>query len=302
MKDLEFGKKVRVLRESKNLTREDFCEDESELTVRQLSRIESGASKPTLTKMQFIANRLEIGLSQLMPDFIEIPHEYQNLKYTILRTPTYGNQELLNQKDEYLNKIYDNYYDDLPEEEKIVIDTMRSMTDVYSERNAQFGRHILDDYFYQVSKKSFYTVNDLVILQLYFLGLGEVANGYSFDREDFDHIVKTLLELVDNFELDALFVLRDVLLSTVSIGRKFDCNEWSINIFDKLNEMMARVHDFQKKPILNMLMWQHYLFIERDERQAENMYQEAILFATTTGQGYLVGKLKEQWLDDKEGK
>lgn len=102
--------------------------------------------------------------------------------------------------------------------------------------------------------------------------------------------------------MDALFVLRDVLLSTVSIGRKFDCNEWSINIFDKLNEMMARVHDFQKKPILNMLMWQHYLFIERDERQAENMYQEAILFATTTGQGYLVSKLKEQWLDDKEGK
>ena len=35
----ELGEKIRKLREEKNLTREVFCNDESELTIRQLARI-----------------------------------------------------------------------------------------------------------------------------------------------------------------------------------------------------------------------------------------------------------------------
>lgn len=51
-----FGSKVRNLRVTRNITREDFCGDETELSVRQLARIESGQSIPNLTKAHYIAN------------------------------------------------------------------------------------------------------------------------------------------------------------------------------------------------------------------------------------------------------
>lgn len=38
------GQKIKEIRIEKGISRPDFCGDEQELTVRQLSRIESGAS------------------------------------------------------------------------------------------------------------------------------------------------------------------------------------------------------------------------------------------------------------------
>lgn len=301
MKEMEFGEKVRAFRESRSLTREEFCGDESELTVRQLMRIESGVSKPTLAKIQFIAKRLGMTLFELMPDFIHLPVEYQNLKYKILRTPTYGDPELLEKKEGHLTTIYDLYYDDLPEEEKIVMDTISSMNDVYIEADAQFAQYILNDYFHQVMQKKTYGVNDLLILHLYFLSLGNVANVYRFNRDEFDAIIECLLEQKEKFISDVLFVFRDVLLLAVNIGRRFECHAWSMTIFDALDELMCRFQDFQKKPILNMLMWKHYLEVEDDRARAEELYQEAILFAKMTKQGYLVLKLQEEWQTDVEG-
>lgn len=301
MKEMEFGEKVRAFRASRSLTREEFCGDESELTVRQLMRIESGVSKPTLAKIQFIAKRLGMTLFELMPDFIHLPVEYQNLKYKILRTPTYGDPELLEKKEGHLTTIYDLYYDDLPEEEKIVMDTISSMNDVYIEADAQFAQYILNDYFHQVMQKKTYGVNDLLILHLYFLSLGNVANVYRFNRDEFDAIIECLLEQKEKFISDVLFVFRDVLLLAVNIGRRFECHAWSMTIFDALDELMCRFQDFQKKPILNMLMWKHYLEVEDDRARAEELYQEAILFAKMTKQGYLVLKLQEEWQADVEG-
>lgn len=42
MSNLEIGKRIRTLRTEKGLSREAFCGDEKELTVRQLGRIETG--------------------------------------------------------------------------------------------------------------------------------------------------------------------------------------------------------------------------------------------------------------------
>lgn len=54
MRDIksEIGKKLRRLREEKGMTREVLCNDESELTVRQLVRIEKGESLPSLKKIR----------------------------------------------------------------------------------------------------------------------------------------------------------------------------------------------------------------------------------------------------------
>ena len=89
MNDKEFGQRVRQLREQINLTREQFCGDEVELSVRQLIRIETGSSKPTLSKIQYIATRLGMTLYELMPDYVKLPDRYSKLKFEVLRTPTY---------------------------------------------------------------------------------------------------------------------------------------------------------------------------------------------------------------------
>ena len=47
----EVGKRIRMLREMKHITRETLCDDETEITVRQLARIESGQSSPSLSKV-----------------------------------------------------------------------------------------------------------------------------------------------------------------------------------------------------------------------------------------------------------
>lgn len=52
-----FGGKVKVLRLEKRISREDLCGDESELSVRQLARIELGQSIPSLSKVIFITKK-----------------------------------------------------------------------------------------------------------------------------------------------------------------------------------------------------------------------------------------------------
>ena len=136
MDNKEFGLKIRTLREEKGITREDFCGDETELSVRQLARIESGESKPTLTKITFIAAGLGLSLYELMPDYVDLPEEYLALKYDVLRTPTYEENMKLDWRDQILSEIYDRFYDDLPEEEQLAVDTIQSFFDVHDTREA----------------------------------------------------------------------------------------------------------------------------------------------------------------------
>ena len=86
----ELGEKVRLLREEKGLSRPVFCGDESELSVRQLVRIEKGEFRPTIKTLEYIAERLEIPSYVLMPDYKELPKRYQELKYFLLHHPDYG--------------------------------------------------------------------------------------------------------------------------------------------------------------------------------------------------------------------
>ncbi|QJI76493.1 helix-turn-helix transcriptional regulator [Streptococcus pneumoniae] len=69
------GQKIKEIRIEKGISR--FCGDEQGLTVRQLSRIESGASQPSLPKLAYIARRLGVPVGFFSSSFclfrIEIP-------------------------------------------------------------------------------------------------------------------------------------------------------------------------------------------------------------------------------------
>lgn len=117
----EFGEKIKRLRLAKKISRSEFCGDESELSIRQLIRIENGESRPTLTKLKYIAERLEVEDYKLMPSYIELDKEYLELKYFLMRTPTYEDETIVQKKESVFAKIFEEYYDRIPEEERFII-------------------------------------------------------------------------------------------------------------------------------------------------------------------------------------
>lgn len=117
-----FGEKVKELRIEKNITREELCGGETELSIRQLARIELGQSIPTLSKVMFIAKVLDVSVGFLTDGAeLEVPKRYKELKYLILRTPTYMDDHRLKIREQQFDEIFEDYYDQLPEEEKSLL-------------------------------------------------------------------------------------------------------------------------------------------------------------------------------------
>lgn len=54
---LDMGKNIQMLRCKKGLSRESLCEDESKLSVRQLTRIENENANTTISVLNFIAKQ-----------------------------------------------------------------------------------------------------------------------------------------------------------------------------------------------------------------------------------------------------
>lgn len=297
MNDKEFGKRVRQLREKAQFTREEFCMDESELSVRQLTRIESGTCKPTFSKINFIANRLGLGLYELMPDYVKLPERYSKLKFDMLRTPTYGDESLVEKRDQLISEVYDTYYADLPEEEQIAVDAFRSTIDTFETKSNAYGKEIIDDYFDQILHKTRYTINDLLIIRLYLEHL-RADDGTSINFKKFLELVEHLPGQVDIMDANELFILRDVMLVTAGeLGRTKQFAPIP-SLFQALDQVMIITQDFQKKPILNLLKWKYELYVNDDYEAAKLLFEEAITFANLIGHHYLVDKLNADWVED----
>ena len=170
MKNLEIGKRIRTLRTERGLSREAFCGDEKELTVRQLGRIETGNNLPSLAKLDYIAEVLEVPMSQLIDEgMIIVPKEYLKLKTKLIRQSIHGDEEKIRQREEIFEEIQERFYDQLPEDEQVAVEVLQAIDDVYVSENAEFGEGLIEEYFEQLLLKTNYDTNDLLILHLYFL-------------------------------------------------------------------------------------------------------------------------------------
>lgn len=297
MDNKEFGLKIRDLREKLCFTREQFCEDETKLSIRQLTRIEAGTSKPTFSTINYIASRLGITLYELMPDYIELPDRYKKLKYDVLRTPTYGEEEMLDQRNSYLTEIYDDYYDLLSEEECVAVDAIQSTIDVKETSSSTYGKGILDNYFHQIFSKKKFDANDLLIIRL-FIEHARLKEDSSEEFKIFLKLVDKLPKQVSKMEPEELFVLRDVLLVTMGVLGSRERYDDFPKLFASLEAIMKVTHDFQKKPILSMIMWKYELFVHNNKEKAEIYYEEAKIFSKMIGNEYLSNKIVQEWIED----
>ncbi|MGT2715754.1 helix-turn-helix domain-containing protein [Streptococcus respiraculi] len=296
MKKEGFGEKVRRLREKRGWTREQFCNDELDLTVRQLTRIEHGISKPTLTKIFFIARRLGLSLFELMPDYIDLPDQYVKLKYDILRTPTYNQLDLVEKRNQKLLEIYDHFYDMLPEIERLAIDTLQSTIDVLETQSDTFGKDIINTHIPRIERKKKYDVHDLLIIRLFIehAYLSTTAKTAT-SRKVFLKLVSELPKQVALIEPEDLFVLRNVIFAAIRVlGAKGICEPIPV-LLQGIDQIMQITQDFQKYPIFSMLRWKYELLVHRDVKQAYAYCKEALIFARLMGNRHLMEQLHNQW-------
>ncbi|HFI0025178.1 TPA: helix-turn-helix domain-containing protein [Streptococcus suis] len=164
---MDLGQKIEQLRLEKGLSRPDFCGDESELTVRQLARIESGQSQPSIPKLEYIAQRLGIPAYSLMPDYKELPQGYLELKYKLLREPMYNKVEVLDKKDGYIETIYDTYFEELPKSEQRICEAMQAMVDMVRTNQPDYAVSLLAETLPLLMNKEVCDVNDLILIRLF---------------------------------------------------------------------------------------------------------------------------------------
>ena len=279
---IEVGKRIRMLREMKHITRETLCDDETEITVRQLARIESGQSSPSLSKVEYIAYKLGCSISHIVDmDHMILPSEYLILKDKLIKFQTYGDDDRIQVKEELFERVYEHYYDSLPEDEQIAVSALQASFDVFVSEDAGFGDALLDEYFEQVKIRKNYSVNDLLLIKLYFTTC--VARPNVYDREVFWNLSHKVLRVTNTSSLDTNYILKQVIISSLTI----QWMEKSYSTFEPyvkaMNRLMILSQDFQKKPIVDMLDAMCTLFHKQDKEKAIQLYDRAIVCAQAFG-------------------
>ena len=298
----ELGDKVRLLREEKGLSRPVFCGDESELSVRQLVRIEKGEFRPTIKILEYIADRLEIPSYVLMPDYKELPKRYQELKYFLLHHPDYGDKELQEQKEEYFDEIFENFYDDLPRDEKMIVDCLQAIDEVRATDNEQYGIALLDESFEELWNQREFSFSDLLKIRLYFLCsyLENIKKGQLSisEQQKLQLMFQKVCNNVENSSTDDLFLVRDVLFAGLGSCELLNDLELFKLAVEKLNWISEKTRDFQKQPIVLMVEWKYY--IQTDYDTAKQKYEEAKMMARMFGNEKLIVSLDNEWSEDLE--
>lgn len=298
----ELGDKVRLLREEKGLSRPVFCGDESELSVRQLVRIEKGEFRPTIKTLEYIADRLEIPSYVLMPDYKELPKRYQELKYFLLHHPDYGDKELQEQKEEYFDEIFECFYDDLPRDEKMIVDCLQAIDEVRATDNEQYGIALLDESFEELWNQREFSFSDLLKIRLYFLCsyLENIKKGQLSISEQtkLQSMFQKVCNNVENSGTDDLFLVRDVLFAGLGSCELLNDLELFKLAVEKLNWISEKTRDFQKQPIVLMVEWKYY--IQTDYDTAKQKYEEAKIMARMFGNEQLIVSLDKEWSEDVE--
>ena len=298
----ELGDKVRLLREEKGLSRPVFCGDESELSVRQLVRIEKGEFRPTIKTLEYIADRLEIPSYVLMPDYKELPKRYQELKYFLLHHPDYGDKELQEQKEEYFDEIFENFYDALPRDEKMIVDCLQAIDEVRATDNEQYGIALLDESFEELWNQREFSFSDLLKIRLYFLCsyLENIKKGQLSisEQQKLQLMFQKVCNNVENSGTDDLFLVRDVLFAGLGSCELLNDLELFKLAVEKLNWISEKTRDFQKQPIVLMVEWKYY--IQTDYDTAKQKYEEAKMMARMFGNEKLIVSLDNEWSEDLE--
>ena len=274
MKNLEIGKRIRTLRTEKGLSREAFCGDEKELTVRQLGRIETGNNLPSLAKLDYIAGVLEIPISQLIDEgMIIVPKEYLKLKTKLIRQSIHGDEEKIRQREAIFEDIQEHFYDQLPEDEQIAVEVLQAIDDVYVSENSEFGEGLIEEYFEQLLLKTNYDTNDLLILHLYFLKC--TLNAKPIDNV-FENIYANILEQTNFSDANNIHLIQRVIVSIVLYHFNIEYYDLMPQTLSAVREIIDEIQDFALLPTVDFFEAKYYIHTNANKNLALGYYDKAI--------------------------
>ncbi|AUC46494.1 TPA: helix-turn-helix domain-containing protein [Streptococcus pneumoniae] len=287
----EIGYKIKTIRRSCGKTQIDICGDESELTIRQLARIENGQALATLPKLLLIADKLGVSLQNIVDvKVIEIPKGFLKLKDELIHSQTYADKGRIERKEAILEEIYENYYENLPEEEQLIVDVTQARFDIYGSSDVTYGLGLVEEYFQQLLKKKYFSVNDLLIIELYFFCC---AMGLE-DKEHFEELAQKVL-LCSEYEDKASLVQMEKVLLSLFIQIQIEDSLIYIQTFEKI---IAKTRHVFYRPHLFLLKAKYALFVDKNILEAESFYEKAISLAELLDDQVLVQRiLAEKQID-----
>ena len=287
---IKIGKRIREEREQLGLTREQVCDTEEELTVKQLMRIELGRSLPTIVKLQYISDKLGVSLNYLLGETkLDIPEEYYQAKYKLMKSPVYGDLERIKKKLQDIEELYEKYIDILPEDELLTIDIIeRTLNFISEEKKEDLVEIVFEDYLNQVLKKEEYTLNDLLLIKYYSVQ----CQGSSYDKTTIEHFrMKLIKQRLQGDELSNVELL-GALSAIAGIYVMHHDYKNMKTIVDKMYEVMHSIMQHSYQPGIAMLEAKYYLFYENNRDKATDLYNKAILLAEAFGDQVFIKNLK----------
>ncbi|MFQ7247268.1 helix-turn-helix domain-containing protein [Streptococcus salivarius] len=292
---IEIGKRIREERERLGLTREQVCDTEEELTVKQLMRIELGRSLPTIVKLQYISDKLGVSLNYLLGETkLDIPEDYYQAKYKLMKSPVYGDLERIKKKLQDIEDLYDNYIDILPEDELFAIDIIERTLNFMVMEEDSLIESVFEDYLTQALKKEAYSLNDLLLISYYALR----CQDYDYDKGIIDKFRRKLIK--QELQGEELFniELMGALTSIAGIYVMHHDYKDMKSVVDKLYEIMHSCMQHSYQPGIIVFEAKYYLFYENNRDKATELYNTATVLAEAFGDQVFIKNLKMEMEKD----
>lgn len=286
---IEIGKRIREERERLGLTREQVCDTEEELTVKQLMRIELGRSLPTIVKLQYISDKLSVSLNYLLGETkLDIPEDYYKAKYKLMKSPVYGDSERIKKKLKDIEELYDNYIDVLPEDELLAIDLIERTLNFMISEEESLIESVFEDYLVQALKKETYSLNDLLLISYYAFR----CQDYDYDKERIEKFRRKLI----NQELQGEELFNVELIGALSAiagiyVMHHDYKEMK-SVVDKMYVLIDKTLQQAYKPAVLVFEAKYYLFYENNRDKATELYNTATVLAEAFGDQVFIKNLK----------
>ncbi len=292
---IKIGKRIREERERQGLTREQVCDTEEELTVKQLMRIELGRSLPTIVKLQYISNQLNVSLNYLLGETkLDIPEDYYKAKYKLMKSPVYGDPERIKKKLKDIEELYDNYIDVLPEDELLAIDLIERSLNFMVEEKYSLLESVYEDYLTQALKKEAYSLNDLLLISYYALR----CQDYDYDKERIEKFRHKLIKQeLQGDELSNVELIGALSAIAGIYVMHHDYKEMK-SVVDKMYVLIDKTLQQAYKPAVLVFEAKYYLFYENNKDKATELYKMATVLAEAFGDQVFIKNLKMEMKKD----
>ncbi len=292
---IEIGKRIREERERQGLTREQVCDTEEELTVKQLMRIELGRSLPTIVKLQYISDKLSVSLNYLLGETkLDIPEDYYKAKYKLMKSPVYGDSERIKKKLKDIEELYDNYIDVLPEDELLAIDLIERTLNFMISEEESLIESVFEDYLVQALKKETYSLNDLLLISYYAFR----CQDYDYDKERIEKfrrkLIKQELQGEELFNVELIGALSAIAGIYVM---HHDYKEMK-SVVDKMYVLIDKTLQQAYKPAVLVFEAKYYLFYENNRDKATELYHTATVLAEAFRDQVFIKNLKMEMKKD----